>query len=281
MMRVLDLFSGIGGFTLGLERAGMHTIAFCESDAFCRAVLAQHWPDIPCHHDVRCFDGLPADVVVGGFPCQDISIAGSGDGLAGTRSGLWREFTRILGNVRPHYAIVENVSALLHRGLGEVLADLASLGFDAEWHCIPAAAIGAPHQRDRVWIVAHAHREGRQQFRLAQYRDLEGALWGELDRCGARGSIQTRLDDSNRESTRHVHDGQKSYSGPGYETDEGERCAIPAHGRDWAIEPDVGRVADGIPARTHRLRSLGNALVPQIAQAIGDAIMRGECSHSA
>jgi DNA (cytosine-5)-methyltransferase 1 len=165
-MNVLDLFSGIGAFSLGLERAGMRTVAFCEIDPFCRRVLAKHWPEAPCYDDVRSLtaerlraDGIPVDVICGGFPCQDISVAGRGAGITGERSGLWREYARLIGEVGPRYVIVENVAALLGRGLGDVLGDLASLGYDAEWHCIPASAIGAPHRRDRIWIVANAKRQ--------------------------------------------------------------------------------------------------------------------------
>jgi DNA (cytosine-5)-methyltransferase 1 len=154
---VLDLFSGIGGFSLGLEAAGFHTVAFCENNKYCRKVLAEHWPEVPIHGDIRDFYpyGGFAHIVCGGFPCQDILLAGAGAGLAGTRSGLWREFARVIGDVRPKYAIVEYTAALSSRGLGDVLGDLASLGYDAEWHCISASAIGARHQRDRLWIVAY------------------------------------------------------------------------------------------------------------------------------
>jgi len=162
-MNVLDLFSGIGGFSLGLERAGMRTVAFCESDPYCRAVIAKHWPNVPIYDDVRTLTGerlradrIAVDVICGGFPCQDISVAGKGAGIVGERSGLWSEFARIIGEVRPQYVIVENVAVLLGRGIERVLGNLAALGFDAEWHCIPASAVGAPHRRDRVWIVAHA-----------------------------------------------------------------------------------------------------------------------------
>lgn len=163
-MNTLDLFSGIGGFSLGLERAGFKTVAFCEIDPWCRRVLAKHWPGVPIYDDVRNLDAARLradgieriDAICGGFPCQDISLAGKGAGLEGERSGLWREYSRLLGELRPRYAIVENVGALRARGLAAVLADLAALGFDAEWHAIPAAAVGAPHLRDRVWIVAAA-----------------------------------------------------------------------------------------------------------------------------
>src|ERR1700730_2965674 len=159
-MNARDRFWGIGGFSLGLERAGMRTVAFCEIDPFCRGVLAKHWPNVPCYDDIRTLtaarlraDGIVADVICGGFPCQDISTAGKMVGMEGQRSGLWGEYARIISEVRPSYVIVENVAALLARGLDRVLGDLAALGFDAEWHCIPASAVGAPHRRDRVWII--------------------------------------------------------------------------------------------------------------------------------
>jgi DNA (cytosine-5)-methyltransferase 1 len=157
MLRELSLFSGIGGFSLGLERAGFATpVAFVEIDPFCQRVLAKHWPGVPIHGDIttREFTEGEADVITGGFPCQDISFAGAGAGLAGARSGLYRHIIRAIRVVRPRVAILENVAALLCGGLGTVLGDLAEVGHDAEWHCIPASAVGAPHRRDRVWIIA-------------------------------------------------------------------------------------------------------------------------------
>jgi DNA (cytosine-5)-methyltransferase 1 len=171
LMRVLDLFSGIGGFSLGLERAGMQTVAFCEQNKYCHAVLKKHWPEVPIYDDVRTLtaarladDGIAVDVICGGFPCQDISIAGKGAGLAGARSGLWWEFHRLIAEIRPSWVIIENVSALRHKGLGDVLRSLAAVGYDAEWHCIPASAIGAPHRRDRIWIVAYPNGEQQQSM---------------------------------------------------------------------------------------------------------------------
>ena len=139
-MNVLDLFSGIGGFSLGLERAGMRTIAFCEVDPVCRQVLRKHWPVVPIFEDVKTLSAKDIhetiDIICGGFPCQDISVAGLGAGLAGERSGLWYEFHRLIKEARPKYVIIENVAALRARGLDEVLRCLSALGYDAEWHCI-------------------------------------------------------------------------------------------------------------------------------------------------
>ncbi len=234
-MKVLDLFSGIGGFSLGLERAGMTTVAFCEIDPFCRRVLARHWPDVPCFEDVtklRGSDVRAIDVICGGFPCQDISHAGKGAGIDGTRSGLWKEYARIIGEVRPRYVIVENVAALLGRGLGRVLGDLSALGYDAEWHCISAADVGAPHERERIWIIAYTH-GARFQERLV-FTGVPGEA-----RCN----------------------------------DDGQDASL---GSWWAVEPDLVRVAHGVPQRVDRLRALGNAVVPQIPEIIGRAILEAE-----
>src|SRR5215213_1662434 len=145
MYRVLDLFSGIGGFSLGLERTGgFKTVAFCEIDPFCRRVLAKHWPEVPCYHDVReltaerlAADGISVDVICGGFPCQDVSISNVvAKGLDGERSGLLFEYARLIGEIRPQFVIVENVAELLARGMGRILGTLADLGFDAEWRVL-------------------------------------------------------------------------------------------------------------------------------------------------
>ncbi len=160
-LNLLDLFSGAGGFSLGLENSGaFSTVAFCEILPYSRKILKQHWPDIPIYEDVRELskrnlesDGIVIDAICGGFPCQDLSQAGKKAGLAGERSGLWFEYARIIGDIQPRYVIIENVADLLIRGFDEVLGTLASLGYDAVWHCIQACDVGAPHIRDRVWIV--------------------------------------------------------------------------------------------------------------------------------
>jgi DNA (cytosine-5)-methyltransferase 1 len=227
-VNVGSLFSGIGGFDLGLERAGMRTVWFCEQDEYCQRVLAKHWPGVPCYDDVRELrEPEPIDVLCGGFPCQDLSVAGKGAGIDGERSGLWSEYARLIGQLRPRYVVVENVPALLARGMGRVLGDLAALGYDAEWDCLPASAFGAPHRRDRIWIVAYPEGAGRETRRA--------------DRMGAEEPAQRSTCSSG-----------------------------------WATEPNVGRVANGVPNRLDRLRSLGNALVPQVAEWIGHRIMEYE-----
>jgi DNA (cytosine-5)-methyltransferase 1 len=181
MFRVLDLFSGIGGFSLGLERTGgFKTVAFCEIDPFCRRVLAKHWPEVPCYDDVRTLtaarlaaDGIAVDVICGGFPCQDVSFAGKRAGLEGARSGLWSEYGRLIGELRPRFVIVENVPGLLSLGMGTVLGDLSALRYDAVWDCVPASAVGAPHRRDRMWLVAYSNGQGKHDGAL--HAEMAGA----------------------------------------------------------------------------------------------------------
>lgn len=161
--KLLDLFSGIGGFSLGLERTGrFETVAFCEADERCRRTLAKAWPGVPIYDDVRDLSaqhltaaGIAVDAICGGFPCQNISLAGRMEGIDGAKSGLWQHYLRLIEETRPKWVIIENSPVLRSRGLEAMLSELAALGFDAEWHCIPANALGAPHRRDRLWIVAY------------------------------------------------------------------------------------------------------------------------------
>jgi DNA (cytosine-5)-methyltransferase 1 len=245
-MNVLDLFSGIGGFSLGLERAGMRTVAFCEIDPFCRKVLAKHWPQVPCYDDIRDLtadrlraDGIAADIISGGFPCQDISTSGHKIGISGSRSGLWGEYARLVRDLRPRFIIVENVAALLARGLDQVLGDLAEIGYDAEWQCVSGPFVGAPQLRDRTWIVAYPQGVGPQA-------DIEKPriFCAEAIEC-ARSAGHRR--------TLHAADSE---------------------GDLWPIEPALVRVADGFPGRVDRISALGNSVLPQIPEIIGRAIMR-------
>lgn len=306
-MTVFDLFSGIGGFSLGLERAGFTTQYFCEIDPYCRGVLAKHWPHVPCFEDVRTVRGVdltPVDLLCGGFPCQDISLAGKGAGLSGERSGLWFEYARLIDEIRPRYVLIENVSALRSRGLDRVLGSLAALGYDAEWHCIPACAVGAPHRRDRVWIVAYTRCVGGDGWR-GECGGPEAA--GSCDRLARSSEHAVHVADAQRaerwpiSEARHDHgtdsDAQREEStdrarsggedvadalrlwelqSQGIEQDQwGRSCDESWEGfpGEWEPEPDVGRVAHGVPARVDRLRGLGNAVVPQIAELLGYAIL--------
>jgi DNA (cytosine-5)-methyltransferase 1 len=269
--QVLDLFSGIGGFSLGLERTGgFETAAFCEVDKKAQLVLKKHWPDVPIYDDVQDLtaqglsdDGINPTVICGGFPCQDISFAGKGEGIEGKRSGLWSEYARLIGEIRPRYAIVENVSALLTRGLDRVLADLAEIGFDAEWHCIPATYVGAPHRRDRIWIIAYGNTDSQSKptstvdeekaSRLQEYvADSKG--------FGVEGSRAIGKQVSQLQIGKEISRCHSSGSGASH----------------WEVEPNVGRVAHGVPKRVDRLKQLGNAVVPQIPEMIGEAILQRE-----
>lgn len=162
-LKVLDLFSGIGGFSIGLERTGgFETVALCEIEQFPRRVLAKHWPEVPCYDDVRTLtaaklaaDGIAVDVITGGFPCQDVAICGRAVGLSGEKSGLWNEMFRLISDLRPRYVIIENSPVLRSRGLEQMLGQFCEIGYDAEWHCIPLNALDAPHRRDRIWIIAY------------------------------------------------------------------------------------------------------------------------------
>jgi DNA (cytosine-5)-methyltransferase 1 len=294
-----ELFAGIGGFSLGLERAGMQCKWQVEIDPYAVAVLKKHWPEVPKHEDVRTFPPQGewgVDLICGGFPCQDISVAGKGAGLAGARSGLWHEFARIIGEIRPRYVLVENVAALLTRGMGTVLGDLSSLGYDAEWHVIPASAVGAPHRRERVWIVAYANDQGQPDvpFNDESWRgvpELAGCDVSDAEGIGRRAGLCQGWpqQDGHQSGDRcgHVADapgGRPQGNRPAWDEVARESLGswLAAHGSGdgvngwWESEPDVGRVAYGVPSRMDRLRCLGNAVVPQIVEVIGRAILDRE-----
>lgn len=187
-LRLLDLFSGIGGFSLGLEASGhFETVAFCEINPKPHRVLRAHWPEVPIYDDINTLsaerlrsDSIVVDAICGGFPCQDVSSAGPGSGLDGTRSGLWFEYLRLIRELRPKLVFVENVSSLLARGLDRVLGSLAAIGYDAEWHCIPAGYVGLPHERDRIWIVAYP--AGSRWSRHAPHRILIESVCAKIAR---------------------------------------------------------------------------------------------------
>jgi len=300
-LKVMDCFSGIGGFTIGLEAAGMQTIAFCEIEDFPRKVLAKHWPDVPIARDIRklsynrktkelIYDGEviyvgSIDVVCGGFPCQDLSVAGKQEGIAAERSGLWSELCRIISEIRPKYAIAENVTALISgdsgRWFGRVLGDLAEIGYDCEWHCISASELGAHHHRDRIWIICHPQHSGQLATEIGESDQAgngshqEGTKpAGESQRSGnseiLANTISDRLQGLRQE--RGIERSIRLCGRKGWN----EIKAISKAGSGWDVEPELGRVANGIPDRAHRLKGLGNAVVPQIPELIGRSIMEIE-----
>ncbi len=234
-MKVGSLFSGIGGLDLGLERAGMQVRWQIENDSYCQRVLAKHWPDVPRYGDIKEVDPAilePVELICGGFPCQPVSLAGKRLAQNDER-WLWPEFARIIRVLRPRFVLLENVPGLLSAGMGDVLGDLAALGYDAEWSVLSACAMGAPHTRERVFVLAYP--SCADESRQVPLRPLTSQWWAESGR------------------------------GCGY-----------ARGQEWWIsEPQVDRMADGIPRSLvfDPLGALGNALVPQVAQFIGERIM--------
>lgn len=349
-LRVISLFSGIGGLDLGFERAGFQIVAQVEIDDFCRRVLRKHWPDVPQFEDIRHVGkhNLPgADVIMGGFPCQDISIAGKRQGIKeGTRSGLWLEFARIIGELRPRIVLLENVPAITTLDGTTVIADLAALGYDAEWGIVAASDAGAPHRRERWFCVAYpglSRRDkgvgvGSSAAQVGEVADGRFALgyanvavsrrirrrqrgnyrgWGLVSHHQHRNAAQSKPE-GNRWQCRS---GAPSQTG---DVDD-SRCASPAQRTgiggddgtelatteradrnrtetDRSLEPGMGRIFDGLPGwldgirrdsrwparpgeaqaeweaprtvtgkvkdRANRIKSLGNAVVPQVAYAM-------------
>lgn len=240
-MNELALFAGAGGGILGGHLLGWRIVCAVEREPYAAAVLASRQndgllPPFPIWDDVCTFDGKPwrgrVDVVSGGFPCQDISAAGKGAGITGERSGLWKQMARIVGEVRPRYVFVENSPLLLKRGLAVVLGDLAEMGYDAEWCVVGAADAGAPHKRDRVWITAS---DSGAYMADARGKHVERLLASLVDPQVGKGSFKR----------------QARPCGHGF-------------GR-WPVEPELGRVADGVAARVDRLRAIGNGQVPRVA----------------
>lgn len=264
-MRIGSLFSGIGGLELGLEWAGLgHVVWQVEQDQQCRAVLAKHWPEVVKHEDVRCVGAGTldrVDLICGGFPCQDVSIAGGGAGLAGARSGLWFEFRRVVEELRPRWVVVENVAGGASRWVDAVRESLEQLGYVSLPVPLSAADVGAPHKRARVFIVAHANGEFvRNELRGRRGQDGSGAPI-----AGHDGS-QEPVGDAVQSGRPRA--GQDAY----------RRREEPSARGWWASEPAVGRVVDGLPGgldgrrRRAALRQLGNAVVPHCAEVVGHVI---------
>ncbi len=290
MLRVGSLFSGLGGFELGLERTGgFETAWFCEQEPFSRGILAKHWPGVPCYPDVRRLRGAdvePVEVLTGGFPCQNISSAGKGEGLAGAQSGLWSEYARLVSELRPRYVIVENVPFLRRRGLEVVLADLMACGYDAEWDGISASALGAPHRRDRLWIVAYPREErrsqGEQDLRRREQDAPGGGAHQAADPRGPRQPVSPGDPGHRAEEPEPSRAGGPRQAGPEGAPEPGVRgvaneLSEGLDGSFWAAEwPGVPRVKEGVPDRRDRLKALGNALIPGIPEWIGNRILQYE-----
>ena len=243
-----SLFSGIGGLELGLEWAGVgHTVWQVECDEWCREILAKHWPNAERYRDVKAVTAgelEPVDVICGGFPCQDVSVAGAGEGLAGARSGLWYEFARIVEECRPHFVVVENVAHGRSRWLPEVRRDLHVLGYRTRAYVVGASDVGAPHERRRCFVIADTDSE----------------------------QLRERAERKPRRPSRGVRaEGQGEPLEPG-------KVWRASGASTWATFPDISRVDDGFPDRLERERALGNAVVPQVAEVIGHILLNTPCA---
>ena len=327
MFTLGSLFAGIGGIDLGFEATGQFETKWqVEIDEHANKVLSKHWPSVARWKNVTTFPPRPVsdwqcDVIAGGFPCQDLSFAGRGAGLAGERSGLFHEIIRVARIIRPRAIVLENVAALYVRGLDVVLGELAEIGYDAEWHCISAASVGAPHRRDRVFIIGYladslgagtGDQNGttrrqmgkpsdasepvtlRQRDRETMPKRIEasGGDTRETEAMGNATGIRVQRLGSGWLKVAQAHagkeislrasaefsdaNGERPQSGATKHenaSNAGELRSGSGEWHYWDVEPDVGRVAHGVPGRTHRLKQLGNAVVPQCAQVIATRLL--------
>lgn len=316
-MKVLDLFSGIGGFSLGLEASGFETAAFCEYDQEAQKVLRKNWPDVPIFSDVRTLtkqelhdNGIQnIGLICGGYPCQPFSVAGERRGAEDDRH-LWPEMFRLVQELRPTWVIGENVAGHINMGLDEVLADLETEGYTTRTFVIPAVAVDAHHRRDRVWTVAHTSSGsgrdsksvvGRQDNETERSQDTNTIVrsgenvadsdspyqQGRRLSSGIHSQDHEPNSDSKFSGSRNVADSERQRRqgqgtlGDAIDTEaQGQRqAAQPFDGGQrpvWRTEPNVGRVANGVPRRSHRLKQLGNAVVPQVVEQIAKSIWRIE-----
>lgn len=297
-LRVLDLFSGIGGFSLGLERTGgFQTVAFCEIDPFPRRVLTKHWPSIPIHDDVRALKGADVgavDVICGGYPCQPFSSAGKRQGAKDDRH-LWPEFMRLVAELRPSWVIGENVAGHISMGLDDVLADLEAEGYACRTFVIPACAVGASHRRDRVWTVAHAQDDGRQISRAGNERCNNSAprQFGVRSQPCGNGASRHEATMADAISLGRSRQGQSCVGRSATPESQGKAdhaFAVSqrskrraqsgmggvAHGFSFRLDEPQDRVKNGVPDRAARLKALGNAVHPDIPMMIGHAILAAE-----
>ena len=293
-MKVLDLFSGIGGFSLGLERAGMKTVQFVENEPYCQKVLAKNFPGFPIHGDIKTFHyDKPVEIISGGFPCQPYSQAGERRGKEDDRH-LWGEYFRIIQSVRSRWVVGENVSGIINMELDQVLSDLESENYSCQSLVIQASAVNAPHRRDRVWIIARRNAMGNSEYNGSSTAK-ESRSPSSVSNNSPQGENKTfqSKGTSGRSNIKNVaHAKRKRQSGSrelerSCNTEKnsiGETSWFEYGGegwkRNWDFEPELGRVANWIPNRMDRLKGLGNAVVPQIVEIIGRAIMEIEENKS-
>lgn len=294
-MNELALFAGAGGGVLASYLLGWRTVCAVERDAYAAQVLAQRQNDgileaFPIWSDITTFDGKPwqgiVDVISGGFPCQDISSAGKGAGIEGERSGLWSEMARIIGEVRPRYVFVENSPMLVSRGLTRLISDLAQMGYDAQWARFSASNFGAPHIRDRIWIVGNTTSKGFSEWSIptmgqpAPFKKLKRPSC-KIPNTQSFGWEQTRQGEQSSKERFSRRGGEFAYPNCLNEQriitsdadqerrqEQGKRSARSSCNELtwWQVEPELGRVADGVANRVDRLKAIGNGQVPIVAK---------------
>jgi DNA (cytosine-5)-methyltransferase 1 len=298
-MSHVDLCSGIGGFALGFEWAGLSKpVLFCDIEPWSRKVLAKHWPHVPIAHDVKELANDPArlvpdcDILTAGYPCQPFSVAGKQRGAEDDRH-IWPEIFKIIQAKRPTWIVCENVSGHISLGLNQVLSDLEDkAGYAVQTFCVGAVSVNAPHRRQRIWIIAHTNSHGEPDGTKHEQRMERATVVGDTSSKGFREPHNNKgvsnwvqhefSQPSDALATHHVADTDNEGSqgrlsgrqGAAWQGEHGHaRCSGTAHRQSakdwWAVEPSMGRVAHGIPGRVDRLKGLGNAIVPQIAMQIG------------
>jgi DNA (cytosine-5)-methyltransferase 1 len=276
----LDLFSGIGGFAIAAERCGWKTVAFCEREKFAQRVLRKHWPGVPIIDDIHDLDGREyrgVSLLTGGFPCQPFSQAGQQRGAADDRA-LWPEMLRVITEARPRFVVAENVAGIINLALDDVLSSLEAASYSVGAVIVPACAVDAKHRRDRVWILGAdkrglANPDGERLQRWSQAGDTSGG--------GAQRNEQLARRGETLANTKSEGGKRREPGNPGIDSQSTEELPRRSRSRngtrqEWTTEPDVGRVAYGIPERSHRLRGLGNAIVPQVAEQVLMALIESE-----
>ena len=303
-MKVLDLFSGIGGFSLGLEWAGMSTVAMCEKDPYCRKILAKHWPDLTIHEDIRNLDGKKyrnsIDLVAGGFPCQPFSVAGKRKGSDDDRH-LWPEMLRVIKEAKPRWVIGENVFGFINMALDDVQADLEREHYEVRKFVLPAVAVDAHHRRDRIFLVAYSNSPAVWNLPERQAQGRDNLQAGRQAITPDNGPSQSMANPDSSWELQQKGDQQEigGWSGNSSQQDvansycegleigqgfrehtQSELSTIERSGCEdravWSPEPCLGRVADGVPNRVDRIKGLGNAVVPQLIQAIGELVIEAD-----
>ena len=283
-MKLLDTFAGIGGFSYAAEKlvGGFETTQFIEINPYCQKILNKHWSHVPIHDDITTFTAKSGefDIITGGFPCQDISVAGLQKGITKeTRSGLFYELIRVIRMVRPKYVVLENVAAILNRGLDIVLRELYEAGYDAEWAVISASSLGACHQRSRWWLVAYPNDNGSSSSEECGFNDQTNTSTqeGQNQSCQSQRSSESRNSTTIQQTTELTYPNSKRLQGlrGEYELQESSRertftwrnsgITLNPNWKRYKSKPTLCRGDDGLSHRVDRLKALGNSVVPQVA----------------